>query len=290
MATTRGSVTMPAEVEVTGLYVYPVKSMKAVAMNSSAMGFQGLSDDRRWMAVFESGKFVTQRQLARLTLIQPQLNELSLTLSAEGYESFTLPFNNPAGDIIESDVWGEKVLTRNEGGEASAWLTEVLQSEESVKLVRMAEGYVRPQSHPQELGADTSTLFADAAPFLVGNESSLAALNDHLDGLGEKTVPMDRFRPNIVLRGLDAFSEHRIAALSNGDSTIQMRFSCERCVVTTIDQNTALRHPSGQPFKALRSLNPVAQDNDKPAFGQNATLDSTRTGRISVGDLFTVVT
>ena len=124
-----------------------------------------------------------------------------------------------------------------------------------------------------------------AAPFLIANEASLERLNEVLLGKGEEAVPMNRFRPNIVIRGLDSFDEHGLELLGNDSYRFNFRTPCERCVVTTIDQETAVRHPRKEPFATLRDLNPRDLERRQPLFGQYATLQDWAGGKIAVGDL-----
>jgi hypothetical protein len=106
----------------------------------------------------------------------------------------------------------------------------------------------------------------------VANEASLQTLNEHLEAAGHQAVPMNRFRPNIVVKGLEAFAEHKLSRLQGDDFSLGLRHPCERCVVTTIDQNTAEKDPARQPFKTLREINPMPGKKPAPAFGHNAIL------------------
>ena len=148
----------------------------------------------------------------------------------------------------------------------------------------MAPGFVRPQSQPEKLGKKTATHFADAAPFLVANESSLDVLNHELETRGHNTVPMNRFRPNIVVRGLAPFAEHEIAELSSENYRLGLCHPCERCVVTTIDQATGIKTPDRQPFRTLGEINPMPGTKRSPAFAQNAILKEGDGQAIALGD------
>ena len=124
-------------------------------------------------------------------------------------------------------------------GEAiSGWLTQALQSSITLRLVRMKPGFIRPQGQPENLGAETNTHFADAAPFLIVNEASLESLNRELQVREHSPVPMDRFRANIVVRGLAPFAKHSLKELESKNYSLKICHPCERCVVTTIDQAT----------------------------------------------------
>lgn len=271
-------------VEITSLTIYPVKSMKGIALDCARLTPQGLEHDRRFMVVRANGRFVTQRDLPRLALVQTRLTEDGVELSMDGHGSITLPFECTDGDRVVTGVWGDECLAIDQGEHVSNWLTSAMQSNGELHLVRMAPGFTRPQGKPEFLGAETHTYFADAAPFLVANEASLDALNRELDARGLVQVPMNRFRPNIVLRGLQAFAEHETPELRSDRYSLKFCHPCERCVVTTIDQATAEKDPDWQPFRTLREINPIPGKKPAPAFGQNAILASGDGQEIRQGD------
>jgi len=272
-------------IEVSGLYVYPVKSMRGIALEQAGLTPHGLANDRRYMVIRADGRFLTQRESPRLALIKTGLGENEITLSMEGAGSITIPCGAAGGERITTKVWRDECETLDQGEDLSRWLTSALKSEDTLRLVRMAPGFVRPQSQPENLGDDTSTFFADAAPFLVANEASLQTLNRELECRNLSPVPMNRFRPNIVLRGLQPFAEHSLAEFASGNYHLKFCHPCQRCVVTTIDQSTADKNPDWQPYKTLRDINPMPGKERAPAFGQNAVLIQGEGSSIAVGDL-----
>ena len=260
--------------KVTGLCVYPVKSMKGIALDEAVLTPKGLQHDRIWMVVRPDGRFVTQRGLPRLALVHTRLDADGVVLSMEGHGSITLPFNGSSGASVATRVWGDECRAVDEGPLVTRWLSRALDSEQKLRIVRMAPGFTRPQSQPQRFGSDTTTHFADSAPFLVANRASLDELNRELQAQGQAAVPMDRFRPNIVVDGLEPFAEHRVAGLSGAGWRLAMADACERCLVTTIDQQTAQRNPAREPFTTLRRINPMPGPKPAPAFAHHAVLDS----------------
>lgn len=272
-------------VEVTGLTVYPVKSMRGISLQSARLTPLGFENDRRFMVVRANGAFVTQRDLPLMSLLQTRLEAGGVVISREGYGQVYVPFDGEGGKEIKTRVWKDECKTVDQGEVISGWLTEALESNERLHLVAMADGFVRPQARAGLLGAETRTLFADAAPFLLANEASLQRLNRELSSRGHDAVPMNRFRPNIVIRGPESFAEHRLKALSGENYSLGFRHPCERCIVTTIDQNTASRNPDLEPYKTLCDINPVPGRTGKPAFGHNVILTGGHAGSIRIGDL-----
>ena len=270
--------------EVTGLTIYPVKSMKGITLDQACLTPHGLEHDRRFMVVRADGRFVTQRDLPRLALVNTALRAGDLVLSMSGAGLISIPADETGGERIDTRVWGDPCETRDQGEEVSAWLGNALESNHTLRLVRMAPGFVRRQSQPGELGENTHTFFADAAPFLIASESSLEALNQELASRTHSAVPMNRFRPNITVRGLEPFAEHKLAKLDSENYSLGLCHPCVRCVVTTIDQDTASKDPGKQPFRTLQEINPAPGEKPAPAFGQNAILLRGDQATIATGD------
>lgn len=272
-------------VKITDLVIYPVKSMRGIAVQQSVLEAEGLAHDRRYMVVRGNGRFVTQRDMPRLSQIHTAFEKHGILLSAPGAEGILVPIEREEGEQIHSEVWGDQCNTIDQGHEISRWLTDALQSDETLRLVCMQPGYARPQSQPELLGADTHTYFADAAPFLVANESSLRALNQELSGRGHEQVPMNRFRPNIIVEGLSPFDEHQLSSLQHTNYSLNFTHPCQRCVVTTIDQETGVKNRDWQPYRTLCEINPMPGKERAPAFAHNATLAHGQGVLIAVGDL-----
>jgi len=146
----------------------------------------------------------------------------------------------------------------------------------------MAENEARPQSKPERFGINTTTLFADTAPYLICHQSSLEQLNKSLVNKGFDSALMEQFRPNIVIENspiaqLEPFEEHKIQQLTHDDYSLLMCDPCQRCIVPTINIDTAERHPQQEPYKTLVSMNPMPDNPKAAAFGQNAILDISNT-------------
>lgn len=255
------------------LCVYPVKSLRGILVQEWPLDARGLAWDRHWMLVMPNGGFVSQRQLPRMALIDTAIADGELRLSMNGHGSVTLPLQgDPTGEEFDAKVWRDPCRVEPVSESASAWLNRVLQPRQPLRLVRMAQGFRRRHVQPQRFGPETHTRFADASPCLVTNQASLERLNRHLQGRQLAPVDMRRFRPNLVIDGLPAFAEHHYRLLEHVDTGLHVRLvdPCQRCVVTTIDPDSASADPGREPFASLVDLNPMPGNPRAPAFGVNA--------------------
>ncbi len=272
-------------IKVEQLNIFPVKSLAGIELQESALTNLGLKWDRHWMIVMPNGRFVTQRQKPKMALIKTALSDKELVLSSQDQHcSISLDF--PKGEPFEATIWRDKCLVVDEGDEVAHWIRQVLDSTVPLRLVRLAKDCSRPQSAPERFGAETTTLFADAGPILVANQASLVRLNSELEQRGLSQVDMRRFRPNIILSGLEAFEEQNIAQLNHQNFSLKLCDRSERCIMTTVDPDTGIKHPDMEPFNTLMSLNTMPESDRKPAFGMNATLEK-GSGLIRVGDVLT---
>ena len=272
------------EASITSLHIYPVKSLKGIALKKAELTSKGLLHDRHWMVIQENGRFATQRDFPRMSLIHTALDEEGLHLSMQDMDPIRISYELQAGRVMDTSVWGARCRVIDQGVEVSQWLTRALALETPVHLVRMEPDYVRPQMKADFLGTDTTTDFADAAPFLITNEASLVQLNFVLMSKQLESVLMDRFRPNIVVRGIEPFAEHKLSGMNSDRYSLDVCYPCERCIVTTINQQTAHKDPRMQPFRTLQKINPMPGGKKAPAFGENAILTGGKGEIISVGD------
>lgn len=274
--------------EITHLFVYPVKSLKGIAVDHAELTSHGLSHDRRFMVVRSNGRFVTQREMSKLALIETCLNGDGIILSRPGKGSISVPFNHFDGQPVSSKVWKDDCEAIDQGEEISRWITQALESEAPLRLVTMNPRFRRSLHQAVHLGSETSTFFADAAPYLVTSQSSLDALNSELGARGLGTVPMNRFRPNVVIKGLEPFAEHRVARITAAHYAFEFRYPCERCVIPTIDQDTGEKDPRMQPYKTLAGINHMPENEKAAAFGENTILKSGEGEQVAIGDKLTV--
>ncbi|MFI8521951.1 MOSC domain-containing protein [Streptomyces sp. NPDC085481] len=260
------------------VHVHPVKALRGFTPAEAEVQPWGLAGDRRWTVVDAAGKVVTQRQHARLALAAAGLlPDGGVTLSAPGREPLTVEVPHPSA-TIPVDVFGTVVEAVPADPAADAWFSAYLDSE--VRLVHMDDPARRRPVDPDYALPGETVSFADGYPLLVTTTSSLDALNsliaqgDHAD---EGPLPMDRFRPNVVVDGTAPWAEDGWRRLSIGEVTFRVARSCGRCVVTTTDQQTAERGK-----EPLRTLARHRKDGSRLIFGQNLVPEGR--GVVKVGD------
>jgi len=218
----------------TDLYTYPVKSCGGIRHDRVRMDTTGLADDRHWMLVRPQGRFVSQRELPRMALIGVSIADDVLTLNAPGRVPLRVP-RLASVATLDVSVWKFNGRGIDCGDEAAAWISEFLET--PLRLVRFDPAAPRVCSPEWTPGANAVTEFSDGFPMLVISRASLAELNSRLP----KALPMERFRPNLVLDGVAAFDEDRIHELRGEGVTIRIVKPCTRCSITTTDQQSGER-------------------------------------------------
>ena len=257
-------------VTLSGLYVYPIKSCAGIPLDGAGLNATGLANDRRWMLVDGTGEFMSQRAHPRMALVSTQLSNEHLTASAPGMPDLRVPLRQEDGDRIDVEVWGDAHKGALVGGEADRLFSEFLRF--PCRLVRKPEDDPRQvDSIYAESGDQTS--FADGFAFLLISEASLNDLNDRLDA----PLPMNRFRPNFVVRGCDAYAEDEWGTIRIGGVPFRVAEACPRCAVTTVDQETGERGK-----EPLRTLATYRKSGGEVYFGRNLIHDAL--GTVRVGD------
>jgi hypothetical protein len=257
-------------VTISEINIYPIKSCGGISLDAAVLEPRGLQYDRRWMLVDDDGMFITQRTLPRMALIRPRIGEEHLEIEAPDMEPLLVPLTVESHLTDPVQVWNDAVEAVSVGDEASAWFSDFL--EVHCKLVAMTESSVRyvddAYAHHGE-----QVSFADGFPLLLISEASLADLNSRL----VKPMPMNRFRPNIVVKGCSAYAEDTWKEITVGRIRLCVAKPCARCVIPTTDQRTGVRD-----VEPLLTLSTYRKRNNNIYFGQNLLpLD---VGMLHVGD------
>lgn len=264
---------------VSDLYLYPVKSLRGIALESALLDERGFHHDRRWMLVDANGVFISQREEHRMALIDVALSAHVLSVSAPDMEALRIPLHAD-GPLMRCRVWRDVVEAIPVSPEADAWFSAFLGV--TCRLVYMPNESRRIVDRAW-VKEERIVGFADAFPLLIIGQGSLDELNLRLQKRGEPPVPMQRFRPNIVVAETRAFEEDRWQHIRIGEINVDVVKPCARCAIPTVDIETA---EAGK--EPLRTLSTYRKEGSKVYFGQNAV--HRQLGTIAVGDAVTVVT
>jgi uncharacterized protein len=272
-----------SSITVSSLHIHPVKSCRAIAVEEAAFDALGMVDDRRFLIVDSAGNFLTQRSDARLALIETDFADGSLILRTPNAREFRLPLDTPSTGDRSITIFRDTVMAGDMGDAAAFWLSAVLAKPS--RLVRAGADFSRrvpleriPPAHVGSL-PEVPVAFVDAFPVLVISESSL----EHLNAKLEEPLPMNRFRPNIVVRGGAEHAEDRWKVVRVGGVEFRAGGDCGRCVVSTTDQETGERGP--EPLVTLAKYR--RDDRGAVTFGQYWM--HCGPGTIRVGDAVEIV-
>lgn len=261
------------------LHLYPVKSLRGFPVQSAEIDSLGAVGDRRFLVIDAKGEFMTQRTVPRMALVQTSLDAGSLVLFLEGHGRCAVARgSDPAAPLVTVRVWKSEGLRAEDCGDAPAqWLGAALR--EPCRLVRIGNAFERPVLKAARPG-DRVT-FADAYPFLATSEASLDDLNQRIAQVGGEPVPMDRFRPNLVLEGCGAYAEDSWKRFRIGNIVFRAAGCCARCSVTITDQTSGERDV--EPLRTLASYRRDPADPIHVNFGQNLVHED-KAGILRVGD------
>ena len=251
------------------LFVYPVKSCAGVAVQEAILTETGLEFDRAWMVVDADGLFVSQRELPRMALVQPQLKQYEMVLRAPGMLALHVALDT-VEEPVTVQVWKDRVQAYDMGAVAAQWFSDFLGR--PLRLVRFDPDFRRLSSLEWTGGVEAPNQFADGFPMLVTSVASVGALNERLAAAGHAAVGVERFRPNLVLAGIEAHDEDRVDMfhISAADAVVQLQpvKPCSRCPIPDIDPATAQSSP--EVGDTLRSYRQDARVNGAITFGMNA--------------------
>jgi uncharacterized protein YcbX len=270
------------DVTLQSLHLYPVKSCGGIGVREALLIETGLEFDRAWMVVDEHGEFLTQRELPRLALVAPTLRLNDLVLRAPGMLALHLSL-----DAVEAPcrvrVWDDEVRAYDMGELAAQWFSDYLGRR--ARLVRFDPEQRRASDPRWSGGVDAQTAFADGFALLVVSTASLAELNRRLVARGQPPVAMERFRPNLVLDGLDAHGEDFVDTLTlgspDGPVVLKLTKPCARCTIPNVDPATGA--VGTEPGDTLALYRADARLGGAVTFGMNAVVVSGVEHRLQAG-------
>ncbi len=269
------------------LFIYPIKSCAGIELPHARLTGTGLAHDRQFMLVDAQGRFVSQRELARMALIRTQIDGALLRVNAPGMAELVLALDAPAevaATVVPVQLWGYNMPAFEAGAEAAAWFTAFL-GQDGLRLVRFDPTH-RRASDTQWTGDDTAlNLFSDGFPLLVLSQSALDGLNRRLLAMGWPEAQLQRFRPNIVIDGVPEHEEDLAVELlvseedanmgatnGGGAGLVHLRLvkPCPRCPIPNIDPGTARSAP--HVTDCLGTYRHDARVNGAVSFGMNAII------------------
>jgi uncharacterized protein YcbX len=257
------------------LHLYPIKSCAGIALREATVTAAGLTSehiyDREWMVVNAQGEFLTQREHPKMALIKPRIKLDTLELRAPGMLRLEIPLDLPdpgQAPTLNVRVWSDTVKAYDCDDTVAAWFSNFLGL--PCRLARFHPDAQRIANTEWTGGVEAPTLFADAYPMLVISEASLADLNDRLKTRGRAALPMDRFRPNIVINGIGAFEEDYAGSFIINEAILKPVKPCPRCPMPSIDQATGEFGPD--PLDILQTYRVDPKVRGGITFGMNAIL------------------
>lgn len=248
---------LPKYMIVSELCIYPLKSCQGIKLQRAEVTPKGFACDREFMLVTQKGKFLTQRQFPQLAKVQVQVTNQQVCLSTADNQIKPLTFQSTlTGTELAVEVWGDRTSAIDQGDEVAKWFQTFLQldSEKKCRLVRQSPQYIRPLKRKYPTQVQESVSFADSYPYLLTATASLNELNRRLQNIEQEhypSVPMDRFRPNIVVETERSFTEGNWKVIQIGQVKFILVKPCSRCIITTTNQQTGVTNSSREPLRTL---------------------------------------
>lgn len=284
---------MPALPTLTALYLYPIKSCAGIALTEATATNEGLLSqriyDRQWMVVNPHGAFLTQRDYPRMALIQSHIETDVLEVRAPGMPRLELPLDLPhsaqASSSMQVQIWGANLMAYDCGNTTATWFSQALDT--PCKLVRFNPAIRRLGDMQWTQGREVPTLFADGFPYLITSEASLEDLNEKSLIQERAPLPMDRFRPNLVIDGIHAFEEDYAEVITIGRASLKPIKPCPRCAIPSVNQASGEIGPSPLDILQTYRANPIVDGGI--TFGMNAMLLDGEGQTLRVGQSIDVV-
>ena len=255
------------------LNIYPVKSLRGISLKEAVVEERGFQYDRRWMLVDRERKFITQREVPRMATVGIEVGPSGMRVTSNGSGTLEVQAEPETGETAYVTVWSAKVKAEFYSEEVDRWFSDAIGSE--CRLVVMPEASKRVVPPPSVRLFKDTVSFADAYPYLLIGEGSLADLNSRL----ESPVPMNRFRPNLVVAGSEAFAEDKWKRIRIGSTEFHVVKPCARCVMTTVNQSAGVKEGK----EPLATLSSYRNRDGKVLFGQNLIAEKPG-GIVRVGD------
>ena len=273
------------------LILYPIKSCAGISVREATLTSAGLSVDavydREWMVIDEAGMCVTQREYPRMALISPRLKNDTLELRAPGMLRLEIPLGlpDPADERTrQATVWGDTVLAYDCDDITATWFSKAIGV--PCRLVRFHAGATRYASAKWTGDVAAPTLFSDEFPILLAGSASLADLNEKLLAAGREALPMNRFRPSMVIDGIEAFEEDYADTFALGEARLKPVKPCSRCTIPSVEQSTGV--PGPDPLDILRTYRSKPALDDAICFGMNSIVIEGDGQRVYVGQPVTM--
>lgn len=255
------------------LTLYPIKSCAGIALREATLTEAGLMTgyiyDREWMVVDPAGRFLSQREYPRMAVIVPRLKSDTLELRAPGMLRLEIPLGLPEPDaarLLSVQVWDDQLPAYDCGELAATWFSKAIGA--ACRLVRFAAHAERAVSTKWTGGVAATTLFSDGYPLLLAGAASLDDLNEKLLAAGRAALPMERFRPNLVIAGLPAFEEDYVDTFELGEAVLKPVKPCSRCSIPAVDQASGEAGPD--PLDILQAYRAKPELDGAICFGMNA--------------------
>jgi uncharacterized protein YcbX len=268
------------------IYLYPIKSCAGIALREATLTRAGLMTgqiyDREWMLVDACGYFMTQREHPRMALIVPRLKSDTLELRAPGMLRLEIELGLPDpqhAPVCTVQVWEDRVKAYDCDEVTATWFSKALGV--PCRLVRFHPDATRLANPQWCAGMEAPTLFSDGYPVLVLGSASLADLNEKLAAAGRAVLPMNRFRPNLVIGGIGAFEEDYADSFQFGATVLKPVKPCPRCPIPSVDQATGV--PGADPLDLLRTYRTKPELDGAVCFGMNGIVIEGGDERLCIG-------
>lgn len=276
---------------VSQLYIYPLKSCQGIQLKQAEVRAAGLLWDREMMLVNQSGKFITQRQYPHLAKVRVEIIEQNITLSIEDQSIPPLTFTPTLiGAEIAVEIWADYTMGIDQGDEVAQWFHQVLNFDlaKQCRLVRQSPQYMRSLNQKYVSDPQKPVSFADNYPVMITATASLEELNHRIVEIHQQekqAIPMNRFRPNIVIETTEPFIEDSWSLIQIGTVKFTVVKPCSRCIITTIDQQRGEKNQFKEPLGTLGTFRQFSEQG--VLFGENMIPQNT--GVITVGDRLEVL-